>query len=573
MVVLRALIKFIGLYIFLVICISGCANFYKPVIQDTNTPDEVEVSIQTIPSNKYFILHVSDGVNSLNKSDRIYSMTNIIVDNSNMTLTSTLMNVDPTHFQYINAKRMNYRYDNEEVLNEVHIYAKDDPSASLGRSYVLPFSQIEVIELIEHDKKRTTRQNWGAVGITLGVAIVATVIIAAVSDINYFSNRTSTTPNSSCPYVYTFEGNEEILQGELFGGAVNRPLERKDYLPLKKVQIKEDIRLLIRNELQERQFINTADLMVIEHEKGVQANVSTDGRIYQVISPVVPASASLNDHRDVLNEVIKSDGMTCSFDDSVGNHPGNELVFNFENPGTTHKAKLVLQVKNSYWLELLYEDYVSRYGNRYEDWQDKQNNRTREDMTQWMREQLIPLSVSMLSSTGWKEITTLNPIGPLMSRQVIIPIDVQAFSPKPITIKLSCGFMFWDIDYAALDFAMDGPVKTTTLKPYSALDENGRDILPKLLSDDDQYLTQLEAGNYAILKYIFGNPISPSKSYSLIVLGKGYYEPVRKYDNKPDREFLKKFRKPGELAAFSKRKYLSIMNTKIILSQDVKTEQ
>jgi len=246
------------------------------------------------------------------------------------------------------------------------------------------------------------------------------------------------------------------------------------------------------------------------------------------------------------------------------------MTLSFKPTNDNNKAKLVLQLKNSYWFDYLYGEFTSHFGNRYDTWKKKQNKQPAEKMIQWIRDQEIPLSVYVSTATGWKEVIKLNTIGPLTNRQVVIPIELSNQSKDSVRIKLSTGFKFWELDYTAIDFSAEEPVKVTKISPYYAVDEKGNDVLQQLTGNDEKYLAQLETGNYATLKYKFAKQTEPDKSYSVVFVTKGYYEPIREYTGKPDIAFLKSFREPGSMSRFSKNKYQSIIKEQSIIALNLK---
>jgi hypothetical protein len=533
----------------------GCMNYYKPVPQNTSTPKLTGQVIHSEVPNKYFILH--EGIYK-------YALENITVNDTAMTLSATLSSVDSTHTLYINAEGKKYRYKKAggdpmqlNVLKEVHIYSKNTLALDTTKLFTLPLDQIIKIEVIEHDKSRTSSSYAiGGIGITLGIIGIAAIIVALTK--------------SSCPFVGIYDGQQYIVQGELFGGAVNKKLERADYLPLTISPVNGEFQLRIMNELKERQFTNYADLMIIEHDSNTQAIVGADGQIYQVSSLVSPGSAILNHKRNILPAIIQADNVSCHFDDTSSSFSSNEITLGFPHTGEIKKAKLVLTLKNSYWFDYLYGEFTRNFGNQYAKWQKKLYKQSASEMIQWTNEQQIPLSISIRRPEGLKELVKLNTIGPLMNRQVVIPIELNVGADDPVQITLSTGFMFWELDYAAIDYTEDKPVTATRISPYYAVDQDGTDVLNQLAGDDERYLSQPGIGNYATLKYKFDRQPSAGKTYSVTFATKGYYEPIREYEGKPNLVALKKFKESGAMSDFSKTKYQSIINTQSIIALNEK---
>src|SRR5690606_7371604 len=127
-------------------------------------------------------------------------------------------------------------------------------------------------------------------------------------------------------------------------------------------------------------------------------------------------------------------------------------------------------------------------------------------------------------------------------------------------IKLSAGFMFWEIDYVAIDFSNEHAYSVQNLTPVSATDEMKRNVLSQLEKEDDVYLEQPDIGNAATLVYKT-NPISDqSKTNTYILHAKGYYEHIRDFKNTPDIKFLEQFKKPNAFPLYGLQLYKNKSN-------------
>jgi hypothetical protein len=118
--------------------------------------------------------------------------------------------------------------------------------------------------------------------------------------------------------------------------------------------------------------------------------------------------------------------------------------------------------------------------------------------------------------------------------------------------------MFWQLDYAAMDFTGNLPVHTTLLKPSNAIDERGKDVLSILYNDDNQRLEQLEIGNEAIVKYDIPKEnafINNDSEQTICLHSKGYYEKIVDYKGKPDWAQLKPLKHAHSFSGFSLNEY------------------
>jgi len=101
-----------------------------------------------------------------------------------------------------------------------------------------------------------------------------------------------------------------------------------------------------------------------------------------------------------------------------------------------------------------------------------------DEMKRWTNEQQLPLQISFHTKDGWITKQRLTTFGPLATREIVVPLDLFDCKDSQINVQLSSGFMFWEIDYAAIDFSDNVKMKVTTLKPMKAKDETGANVLP-----------------------------------------------------------------------------------------------
>ena len=91
------------------------------------------------------------------------------------------------------------------------------------------------------------------------------------------------------------------------------------------------------------------------------------------------------------------------------------------------------------------------------------------------------LAVEIKTNEGWKKITDITTIGPLAPREIIVPLDLSKTTGSLIEIRLSSGFMFWEVDYAGIDYSSDKEFQVETIQPSVAIDETGKNVLFQLI--------------------------------------------------------------------------------------------
>lgn len=532
--------------LFFLIVFAACHNYYKATQSRNGTTTETAGSIDSLQKqSRYFILR---------NGNTAYSINNPMISADKKFLQCQLDLLPSSHqFHLVKGIKGKMQYkrnsvDGLQVLNEVHFYTPFDSTAKQG-NYLLPLDRVQKIEVIEHDKKRTTNSYViGAIGYTLGTLVVVGIIVAATK--------------SSCPFVSAYDGNEFTLQGEIYGGSIYPQLARHDYMPLK-MSPKPDgtLQVKISNELHERQYTDMANLWVITHDKRTRVLSDEQGNLYSIADPQPPVSAELNAVKDVLSAVKKAgDYELLYMDDSSKADARNEAVLKFNKPSAVSKGKLVLTLKNSYWLDLLYGELAKGFGTYYAGYMKEQKSKPAAELLKWVKEQQIPLEVSVKTKEGWKKISDITTIGPLASREIVVPVELPATDENVLAIKLSAGFMFWEIDYAAMDFSDDNSFTIQKLSPSAAKDQTNKNVLTTLDKEDGLYLEQPEIGNVATLSYKAKVNADPAKTQTYILHAKGYYEHIRNFNNKPDVNFLSQFRKPNAFPVFGMQLYKKVKN-------------
>lgn len=533
--------RILAIAFFSLLFFTACHNYYKATQTTAVNNIEKAASIDSLNlENRYFVLR---------NGGQAYYMKNISISADQKTMTCTLDSLLSSHqLHLIKGRKGNMKYkknnpDDLMVLNEVHFYIQPDAGIVMGQNLV-QLDKIQKIEVIQKDRKRTTSSYViGAIGYTVGALALVSIILVATK--------------SSCPFVSAYDGNNFSLQGEIYGGAIYPQLARHDYMPLKMEPMADgSLQLKISNELHEHQFTDMAELWVITHDKKSQVSSDEQGNLYSISAPQAPVLARLNDKKDVLPSLLKAgDNALLYMDDTTAVNAENEVVMKFTKPVTAKNAKLLLSLKNSYFLDLLYGELAKGFGNYYGTYIKQQQQKPASEVLQWVKDQNIPLAVSVKTKEGWKKITGLSTIGPLANRNIILPVELTDASDPFIEIKLSSGFMFWEIDYAAMDYTEENNFTVQKINPSIATDEAGKNILPLLQKEDKVYLAQPDIGNTATIVYNAATLNDNSRARTYILHSKGYYEHVRNFTNKPNVAFLNQFKKPDALPLYGLNLY------------------
>ena len=433
--------------------------------------------------------------------------------------------------------------DAKVVLNVVHLYVTEHQQGT-GQQVRIPLSAVQRLDLVEKDSGRTTA-SYLLVG--LGVAAGVFVIVGIIALLL----------KSSCPFVYAHDGHGYRFVGEAYGGAIFAPLERDDYLPVPNIRAQgRQYRLKLTNELQERQYTNLAELWVVAHPATTQVLLDQRGGVHTIARPQAALSAVTMAGADCAPQLAAADQRAFFFNDEMAGPAVRSLTLAFPKPAAVHTAKLVLRAKNSLWLDYLYGEFAKKFGSYYTEWALQEKQLPAATINQWMRDQGMPLKVYVETVRGWRLVENIPLVGPLAARDLVVPLDLTDAAPGPVRVKLEAGFMFWEVDYAALDASPDQRVTIEKCRPQTAPDEHGLDQRDNLAAADAQYLEQPHPGMEVTLNYqcqLVAPATQPLRSVFLRT--KGYYEHIRHYEGLPNLPELYAFRKPGRFMEFSREKY------------------
>ncbi len=505
-------------------------NQFGPRIDDLKTQQKV------------FVLHMGENA---------WWLRNIMINEERTELHGIITEL-PFHQRMIyfltDTDRLNrYRLSEKDVLQQVHIHTLEYTEGE-DAQITIPLKSIQKIEVYD-PAHGATIASWvftplGVIGGALGLLVL---IIALTK--------------SSCPFIYTFDGEGYAFSGEIFSGATQPGLERHDYLMLPELKPAEGQYLLkASNEVREIQHINLMELKVIDHPADMQVLIDKYGQTQTILNPTPPIVAETLAGNNILPLISVKDSLAYYFDDSAIDHTASDgVILTFDKPEEAAEAKLVIRARNSFWLEHVFTSFHEKFGRRYDAFSRRQDRAPADELRAWTIDQKLPLSVYIEKDDEWVLQDLFEIAGPMAMKDDILPIDLEGIDSENIKIKLETGFLFWEIDYVAMDFTANVPVKVTAVPVEKAIDENGIDLTEVIASDNGSYYIQPDVGNEATLTF----PVTEyaDESRTLILHSKGFYKVLREQGGRPDRAALKTFRQPGRLPEYSKELYEQMVST------------
>lgn len=507
--------------------------YFKVKTHNKPTPETVS---ELNDQGKNFFLHLNE---------KTWRLMDVALTSN--TLSGEILKIDNSHLNYnVKPDKPNRYYKKKNInqrhlLNEVHLYVEE--LVDLGDNKVsIPAASISKVEIYDKDTATTTG-SWilGALGVTAGVYLILAILILIFKE--------------SCPFIYTHNGENYQFAGEIFSGAIQPGLERHDYLVLPELKPHNGEYLLkVTNEVKEIQHINLMEIEVIDHAEEVNVLMDKYGRIQTFLEPVLPASAETHNGQDILSLVNQKDTYYYNFNESAGSDdPFDEVILTFNKPLNAQTGKLLIRAKNSLWLEHVFSRFHDMFGRMYNTFDKKEAKKPAEELRKLMFEQGFPLKVYMERNGEWVLQDFYEIAGPMAMKNDVLALDLKDTSNETVRIKIETGLMFWELDYAAMDFSENASYARVIVPAAQAIDENNLDITKSIQNDDQEYYSQPIIGNEAVIT--FPVPELAGESRTVVLHSKGYYKIIREQGGRAQWNKLKTFRDPGRMAQYSRELY------------------
>jgi len=515
---------------------TGCSYYRVKTIPPQDYKETAQQIKAFNEANKYIILH---------KNHASLHLANAVVNEDNLELSGTVTMLAGEHTaKGIIEPGKSYRYKRNETnpLNEVHIFLKEGEPLSLG-STIIPINDMQRIGIVNNNGGLTFVN--AALG-TLGAFALLIIVVALTK--------------SSCPFIYVSNGEEYVFSGELYPGNIIKNAQQTDYLPLPALKNSNgDYNVQITNELLEIQHTDLAQLLIVSHSKNTKALTDKNGKILLYEDLQSPIRTVLDGRIKNLQPGVTKDGVAFMFDTPIKSTDSQRnAVFTFNKPANAREAKLLITAKNSLWLDYAFGKFNEKFGIYYNTFQKQQQETTAEEALAWVRDQNIPLTVSIKSNGVWKEVDQIASVGPLSYRDVGITLNLDDIDADLIEVKLETGYMFWEVDYIGIDYSEDLPYETELLDPKVAMTNKGQDVTHLLTSQDEQYLTQENMGDKVEITYSTYS-LQQDLKHSYFLKNRGYYTYIRDYEGIPDFAELQKFRNENTFTRFSENEYHRIL--------------
>ena len=337
---------------------------------------------------------------------------------------------------------------------------------------------------------------------------------------------------TSCPFVYSFDGEKYVFDAEPLGGAVSKGLQMVDYSRLEHLKpVNGQYKLMFRNEMHETQYIDHIKLVAVDHDPGSEVINGIDGKYYQIDQRVSDGIFTDEKGRSLDLFLNKNDGLiwqtimpgTGQSEFETDRH---EVVMKFPVPEGVKSANLIFHGGTALWGSNMVREMLQLRGDKLDDWYSSINSFGSEYTKLihfTLREELYVLNLYAQDGRDWRHMNYLGGGGPLITENRIIPLDLSWLHGDTLTLKINPPQGFWQIDYIALEYENTILTYLTELAMVQAVDQDGNNITDEMLDQDNEYHIMQEVGDWFEVE--FNAPVSvDGKNRTVFLKTDGFYE-------------------------------------------------
>lgn len=429
-----------------------------------------------------------------------------------------------------------------------------------GKPVRIPLSEVRSISVVKFHGGRT------AVTILLLSAVTVTALVLKwKGDVNeaWQDGYNAGSDSESCPFLYSFDGSRFVFDGEPYGGAICEGLKRSDLCELEHLrEVDGEYRLMLSNELDETQFTDQLELLVVDHPMNVRVIPDEQGGLHTVGLLEAPLSARDNRGNDWRKWLAGSDELfwesdLASRDPERASDLRDTLVLALRRPHEATSAKLVVSARNSVLSSQVLRDGTALRGDRIDEWYEAlRMPAVREAYYRFFaREEVGILQVRVQVDGRWESRAEFDGCSPLVFEDRVVPIDLEGVQGDTLWIMLAPPAGFWELNRFAVDYTSDVGIEVTTVAAESAVSDDGRDLSLELASTDGRYFVMEDIGRSASLTFAAPAP-APECARTVFARVSGYYKMHIDACGAPQTDLLERLEfEPGYAVRFALAKH------------------
>ncbi len=379
--------------------------------------------------------------------------------------------------------------------------------------------KLDSISLIE-----VKQRSWGKSILINSTAITLAIMHANANDGPDKPEMDVHTPSSgSCPFIYSWDGENYVLEGEAYGIAVGKALELNTVTTLPSLKpIDSLLSIKITNERPETHYTNQIKLYAIETGQNVIPVLDSENRPWPVYNPISPKKAVDHSGNNILQLIQNFDGNFWQ-SDLLNTDPFSDfedtIELSFTRLQQSETASLVIRAINTKLVNSVFDQIYGYLGTS--SLQFAIDLETDKELIQTLKDwiQFGSLRATVWNGDMWIDAGLIYPEANEVAFTRVIRLDLSKIPGEEVKIRLKSLTDVWKIDVIQMDTT---PVQSLAWKEMELISAKGlslENIKREIVLDDFKYAIALPGQEINLNYRAHRNNKDKKITYTLSVKG------------------------------------------------------
>jgi hypothetical protein len=326
----------------------------------------------------------------------------------------------------------------------------------------------------------------------------------------------------SCPFTYSWNGNQYVLEAEVFGTSLGKALEARTCSVLPSLgDDHSTLRARITNERPETHYINLAQLLAVETDSAATPIADVNNVIWPVFKAVPALAASDLSGRSILEKVRARDQLYWESDlSSISSDFEDVIELRFSKPSSVQEGSLIVHAVNTNLSQVVFKNLFEFLGDQSLAFMQavEHDPEMIAIMRHWIEES--SLKAFVWNGESWERIGMIYPEANVAPFSRVIRFKTDKIKGDTVRIQLRSLTDVWKLDAVNVDWTPVQPLKTREAPLLSAVGPGKRDVSAALSKADSQYVVVLPPEQ---IELTFRSvPPSPGKKITYALNAQGY---------------------------------------------------
>jgi hypothetical protein len=380
----------------------------------------------------------------------------------------------------------------------------------------IPFRRIIFIE-------RTEQSFWKFVWVVPMLAQSVSALVAILAEKDEFTIYKIT--NTSCPYIYSYNGENFTLEAEAFGTSLSKAFEAQTFSVLPSLtSVSNRLTVRIGNERPETHLLNSVKLFAVDQANAGSVVLDVNNIPWPVTQIMRPSIAYDHSGKNILEKINKEDGKFWK-SDLKNTNPSSDfrdrLELQFDLPPKTSSALLIVRAINTDLITEVYRSVGSIMGDATLEFYHTLENdsQLQAAVKKWMRESSLQIEIA--DEGTWKEIGCIVPEATAVPFTRAIRIGDLNSDQRTVRVRLSSLTDVWCLDAVSVSSVKGQPLTFYPLNLISVSSSDNKDCKNEIANSDSLYVTILPP-HYLDIQFD-ATSVKTMKNPTYILAAQGYF--------------------------------------------------